>query len=291
MRQLSGTDSLFLRLERGNQYMHVAGLGIYDPSTAPGWPGPLQGRAALFRGAARLPRRSFVAGWSRCPSGSTVRTGSKIRTSTSNFTCGTSRCRTLATGVSSASRSRASIRVRSIAASRCGRPTSSRASTTFRACLPGSFALYLKIHHCAVDGEAGTELIRAIHSTLAEDFSEPAARVRRYKDRMPTAPELYLRAVGARSRPRARSRAALGRNRRARGGRGRGGAGRAAIPARYSTRRRPWPDRGGAAQTASNAFRRQGIRASRRRSRGPAARRLQDDPRRRFPRRRSTTCS
>ena len=35
MRQLSGTDSLFLRLERGNQYMHVAGLGIYDPSTAP----------------------------------------------------------------------------------------------------------------------------------------------------------------------------------------------------------------------------------------------------------------
>lgn len=35
MRQLSGTDSLFLRLKRGNQCMHVAGLGIYNASTAP----------------------------------------------------------------------------------------------------------------------------------------------------------------------------------------------------------------------------------------------------------------
>ena len=36
MRQLSGLDYAFLQLERGNNYMHVAGLGIYDPSTAPG---------------------------------------------------------------------------------------------------------------------------------------------------------------------------------------------------------------------------------------------------------------
>ena len=35
MKQLSGTDNLFLRMERGHQFMHVAGLGIYDPSTAP----------------------------------------------------------------------------------------------------------------------------------------------------------------------------------------------------------------------------------------------------------------
>jgi WS/DGAT/MGAT family acyltransferase len=118
----------------------------------------------------------------------------KIRTSTSNSTCGTSRCRNPATGVSSVSRSRASIRVRSIAANRYGRPYVIE-GLHIPGLPAGSFALYLKIHHCAVDGEAGTELIRAIHSTLAEDFSEPAARVRRYKDRMPTAPELYLRAV------------------------------------------------------------------------------------------------
>ena len=36
MKLLSGVDSLFLHMEQGNQYMHVAGLGIYDPSTAPG---------------------------------------------------------------------------------------------------------------------------------------------------------------------------------------------------------------------------------------------------------------
>ena len=36
MEQLSGTDSYFLYTERGNVYNHVAALGIYDPSTAPG---------------------------------------------------------------------------------------------------------------------------------------------------------------------------------------------------------------------------------------------------------------
>jgi len=36
MKQLSGMDNMFLHLEHGNQYMHVAGLGIYDPATAPG---------------------------------------------------------------------------------------------------------------------------------------------------------------------------------------------------------------------------------------------------------------
>src|SRR4026209_1356899 len=35
MRQLSGLDYSFLQLDRGNNFMHVAGLGIYDPSTAP----------------------------------------------------------------------------------------------------------------------------------------------------------------------------------------------------------------------------------------------------------------
>ena len=36
MKQLSGLDELYLALERPNQCMHVAVLGIYDPSTAPG---------------------------------------------------------------------------------------------------------------------------------------------------------------------------------------------------------------------------------------------------------------
>ena len=36
MKLLSGMDSLFLHVEQGSQYMHVAGLGIFDPSPAPG---------------------------------------------------------------------------------------------------------------------------------------------------------------------------------------------------------------------------------------------------------------
>ena len=36
MKQLSGADSMFLQFERGNNFMHVASLSLYDPSTAPG---------------------------------------------------------------------------------------------------------------------------------------------------------------------------------------------------------------------------------------------------------------
>ncbi len=36
MEQLSGTDAGFLEQEQGNVFLHVAGLAIYDPSTAPG---------------------------------------------------------------------------------------------------------------------------------------------------------------------------------------------------------------------------------------------------------------
>jgi diacylglycerol O-acyltransferase len=35
MKQLSGTDAMFLQFEHGNNFMHVASLAIYDPSTAP----------------------------------------------------------------------------------------------------------------------------------------------------------------------------------------------------------------------------------------------------------------
>ncbi len=35
MQQLSALDAMFAYLESGNQYMHVAGLSLYDPSTVP----------------------------------------------------------------------------------------------------------------------------------------------------------------------------------------------------------------------------------------------------------------
>jgi WS/DGAT/MGAT family acyltransferase len=194
MRQLSGTDSLFLRLERGNQYMHVAGLGIYDPSTAP------EGRVR-FKDVLRF----FEARLDSLP---------LFRRRLVTVPLGIDRPYWIEDPDIDIE-----FHVRHIALPRPGdwrqlciqvarihsRPLD-RSKPLWEAYviegldnipgLPsGSFALYLKLHHCAVDGEAGTELIRAIHSTLADDFSEPQARVRRYKDRMPTVPELYLRAM------------------------------------------------------------------------------------------------
>jgi WS/DGAT/MGAT family acyltransferase len=63
---------------------------------------------------------------------------------------------------------------------------------------PGSFALYTKMHHSIIDGESGTELMRALHSLSPEplDLDEADTEQTRYAaDREPTAVELYSRAV------------------------------------------------------------------------------------------------
>jgi len=52
MKQLSGTDSYFLYGERGNAYLHVATLAIYDPASAPG--GKVRFRDILQHFRARL---------------------------------------------------------------------------------------------------------------------------------------------------------------------------------------------------------------------------------------------
>ena len=172
MRQLSGTDSLFLRLERGNQYMHVAGLGIYDPSTAPD--GKVRFKDVLRFFEARLDslplfRRRLVTVplgldrpyWIEDPD---IDIEFHVR--------------------HIALPHPGDWRQLCIQVARIHSRPLDRSKPLWEAYviegldnipgLPsGSFALYLKIHHCAVDGEAGTELIRAIHSTLADDFSEP----------------------------------------------------------------------------------------------------------------------
>jgi hypothetical protein len=84
MKQLSGIDHMFLQMERGNQYMHVAGLGIYDPSTAPD--GKVRFKDILKFFSARIEHlRTSGDDSSRCRSRSIARTGSRTRRSTSNF--------------------------------------------------------------------------------------------------------------------------------------------------------------------------------------------------------------
>ncbi|MCJ7590322.1 MAG: WS/DGAT domain-containing protein, partial [Woeseiaceae bacterium] len=53
----------------------------------------------------------------------------------------------------------------------------------------------IKFHHAAVDGEGGTEVLRAIHSFAADEAVDPDARRTRMRDREPSAVELYTRAL------------------------------------------------------------------------------------------------
>jgi len=61
---------------------------------------------------------------------------------------------------------------------------------------PGSFALYTKLHHSLIDGESATEIARAIHSLTPDvsDDPETPAPVR-VADRDPTPVEVYSRAL------------------------------------------------------------------------------------------------
>jgi WS/DGAT/MGAT family acyltransferase len=60
----------------------------------------------------------------------------------------------------------------------------------------GSFALYTKMHHAIIDGESGTELLKALHSLTPEPIDEDDAPLGGFTaDREPLLPELYSRAL------------------------------------------------------------------------------------------------
>jgi diacylglycerol O-acyltransferase / wax synthase len=194
MRQLSGTDNVFLRLERGNQHMHVAGLGIYDPSTAPG--GKVRFKDVLRFFESRLDalpvfRRRLVSVpleldrpyWIEDPN---IDVEFHVR--------------------HIALPQPGDWRQLCIQVARIHSRPLDRSKPLWEAYViegldhidglpPGSFALYIKFHHCAVDGEAGTEILSAIHSLTAEDFSEPQGSATRYLDREPSTVELCARAL------------------------------------------------------------------------------------------------
>jgi WS/DGAT/MGAT family acyltransferase len=59
----------------------------------------------------------------------------------------------------------------------------------------GSFALFMKFHHASIDGQAGAQLLQAVHSLAAgaDDLGHDADTL--YAERDPTAIELYSRAI------------------------------------------------------------------------------------------------
>jgi WS/DGAT/MGAT family acyltransferase len=170
MKQLSGIDHMFLQMERGNQFMHVAGLGIYDPSTAPG--GKVRFKDVLKFFAARIGefpqfRRRLVT----VP----LALDRPYWVEDAAFDV--------------------EFHVRHIALPQPGdwrqlciqvarlhsRPLD-RSKPLWEVYViegldnvdgapPGSFALYTKMHHSLIDGESGSEITRAIHS-LAPDAAE-----------------------------------------------------------------------------------------------------------------------
>ncbi len=194
MKQLSGTDALFLNLERGHQYTHVAGLAIYDPSTAPG--GKVRFKDVLRFFESRLDaspvfRRRLVTVpfdldrpyWIEDPD---IDVEFHVR--------------------HIALPQPGDWRQLCIQVARIHSRPLDRSRPLWEAYViegldniaglpPGSFAFYVKFHHCAVDGEAGTEILKAIHSLTPEDFSEGESARTRYRDREPTAIELYSRAL------------------------------------------------------------------------------------------------
>ena len=199
MKQLSGADSMFLQFERGNNFMHVASLAVYDPSTAPG--GGVRFKSVLRHFADRIAqfpqfRRRLVSlplsldrpYWVEADS---IDVEFHVR--------------------HIALPHPGDWRQLCIQVARLHSRPLDRSKPLWEAYVieglhnvagvpPGSFALYTKMHHAIVDGESGTEIMKALHSLTPEpvDFdedAEPDARHVYHSDREPTLAELYSRAL------------------------------------------------------------------------------------------------
>ncbi len=196
MKQLSGMDNLFLALDSGHQHMHVASLGIYDPSSAPGGKVRFKDILKFFSGRlnqSKVFRRRLVS----TPLG----LDRPYWIDDANIDL--------------------EYHIRHIALPQPGdwrqlciqvARLHSRAmdlSMPVWECyiiegldnIPGapkgSFAMYTKIHHSAIDGESGTELIKALHS-LSPETDSSTGNTTVIADRDPTKIELYARALGNR---------------------------------------------------------------------------------------------
>ncbi|HXW10819.1 MAG TPA: wax ester/triacylglycerol synthase family O-acyltransferase [Steroidobacteraceae bacterium] len=198
MKQLSGADSMFLQFEHGNQFMHVASLSIYDPSTAAG--GGVRFKDVLRHFATRVAqfpqfRRRLVSlplsldrpYWIESP---TIDVEFHVR--------------------HIALPHPGDWRQLCIQVARLHSRPLDRSKPLWEAYIieglhnvqgvpPGSFALYTKLHHAIIDGESGTELMKALHSLSPEptevDETAHSASTVFHKDREPTLVELYSRAL------------------------------------------------------------------------------------------------
>ncbi|HQR48357.1 MAG TPA: wax ester/triacylglycerol synthase family O-acyltransferase [Steroidobacteraceae bacterium] len=194
MKQLSGMDHVFLKLEHGNQFMHVAGLGIYDPSTAPGGKVRFKDILAFFEArldSAPVFRRRLVSVpmdldrpyWIEDDD---VDVEFHVR--------------------HVALPHPGDWRQLCIQVARIHSRPLDRSKPLWEAYViegldnipgipRGSFAFYTKFHHAAIDGEGGTVVLQAIHSFAPDEAVPDDVRRTRVRDREPTQLELYTRAI------------------------------------------------------------------------------------------------
>ena len=170
MQQLSGLDAAFLALESPTMFGHVGSLCVVDPSTAPEPLDPGAADAVVVAHGCRWCRRSG-AGWCRCRSASTSRTGSTIRISTSSSTSARSRCPRPATIVSCAEQ----------AARLHARPLDRRRPLwelyLISGLSGGRLAIYTKVHHAAIDGVSGNDILGALLDLSPEGRELPSGDV------------------------------------------------------------------------------------------------------------------
>jgi WS/DGAT/MGAT family acyltransferase len=194
MKQLSGMDNVFLRLEHGNQYMHVAGLGIYDPATAPGGKVRFKDILKFFESrldSAPVFRRRLVS----VPMGLDRPYWIEDDDVDVEF-----HVRHIALPYPG------DWRQLCIQVARIHSRPLDRSKPLWEAYViegldnipgipPGSFAFYIKFHHAAIDGEGGTVVLQAIHSFSSDTDEEDGQRRSRVRDREPNQVELYTRAL------------------------------------------------------------------------------------------------
>lgn len=196
MKQLSGLDNVFLRLERGNQFMHVAALGIYDPSSAPGGKVRFKDILAFFE--ARLD----VAPIFRQRLVTVPMDLDRPYWVEDDHVDVEFHVRHLALPHPG------DWRQLCIQVARLHSRPLDRSKPLWEAYVieglnnipgvpPGSFAFYIKFHHAAIDGEGGAAVLKAIHSSAPDESPVASPRQPRERDREPTAVELYARALAS----------------------------------------------------------------------------------------------
>jgi diacylglycerol O-acyltransferase / wax synthase len=194
MKQLSGLDELFLALERNNQCMHVAALGIYDPSTAAG--GHVRLRDILSHMRRRLDvapvfRRRLVG----VPFN--IDRPYWVDESPVDLEYHVHHIALPDPG---------DWRQLCIQVARLHSQPLDRSKPLWQAYVieglnrvegvpEGSFAIYIKFHHAAVDGDTSVQIMRAMHSMIAVP-EHHAPRSHQVADAPPTSIELYARAAG-----------------------------------------------------------------------------------------------